>query len=369
MGTGAEIQMEDAGSRLERLPVALVAGHSGSGKTTLIERLVPRLIAGGLRVAVVKHDAHGLNLDHPGKDSDRFFRAGAAVLAGGPGETFLRMPGTWDLEDAARRLLRSNDLVLVEGHKNTRGPVKIWLRGGGEDAPPPEAGDAVMCLGRNEPRVAIVHRFLLEWLARQWLRTPVRAGVLIGGKSSRMGSPKHLLRHGGKSWAARVAAAFAGHADSIVLLGAGDAPPDLGECPRLPDAPGCAGPIAGMRAAMRWDPDASWIFAPCDMPLLTPETVAWMLARRKPGRWAVLPRQSRQEPAEPLFAWYDFRAAELMEKVFAPSELAGWSRSHTALLPGALGRALKNMNTPHDAEGLSGAQDGRNTPAAAAGGF
>ncbi|HXT51259.1 MAG TPA: molybdopterin-guanine dinucleotide biosynthesis protein MobB, partial [Thermoanaerobaculia bacterium] len=56
-----------------------VAGWSGSGKTTLLERVVPALVADGLSVVVVKHDAHGLALDVAGKDSDRLFRAGAEV--------------------------------------------------------------------------------------------------------------------------------------------------------------------------------------------------------------------------------------------------------------------------------------------------
>jgi molybdopterin-guanine dinucleotide biosynthesis adapter protein len=58
-------------------------GSSGSGKTTLIERVLPFLLAYGYRVGVVKHAHQGFEIDHPGKDSHRVRRAGAAqVLVG-----------------------------------------------------------------------------------------------------------------------------------------------------------------------------------------------------------------------------------------------------------------------------------------------
>ena len=65
-----------------RVPiVSIVAPASGTGKTTFIERLLPRLLAHGLRVGVVKSDAHGFQLDQEGKDSWRFTQAGATGVA------------------------------------------------------------------------------------------------------------------------------------------------------------------------------------------------------------------------------------------------------------------------------------------------
>ena len=59
---------------------------SGTGKTTYLERLIAALKARGLRVAAVKHDAHRFELDREGKDSWRFARAGAEVVAVADGE-------------------------------------------------------------------------------------------------------------------------------------------------------------------------------------------------------------------------------------------------------------------------------------------
>ncbi len=98
------------------------AGYSGSGKTTLIEHLLPRLVADGLRVSVLKQSHHDIELDSPGKDSWRHRQAGAH-------EVLLATPGRWMLvhelrgapvPDLAAQLacLSPCDLVLVEGFRH-----------------------------------------------------------------------------------------------------------------------------------------------------------------------------------------------------------------------------------------------------------
>ncbi|MCP4902086.1 MAG: molybdopterin-guanine dinucleotide biosynthesis protein B, partial [bacterium] len=109
-------------------PIVVVSGYSGSGKTTLLEAAIPRLTSCGLRVAAIKHDAHGLKLDTEGKDSYRLFRAGADVMVSGPEESALRRHSSdqYNLDDTLALLLRDHDVVLVEGHKATPLP-KVWL--------------------------------------------------------------------------------------------------------------------------------------------------------------------------------------------------------------------------------------------------
>jgi molybdopterin-guanine dinucleotide biosynthesis protein B len=57
-----------------------IAGFSGSGKTTLIEKVVPLLVADGLRVSLIKHAHHEFDVDQPGKDSYRHRHAGCAEV-------------------------------------------------------------------------------------------------------------------------------------------------------------------------------------------------------------------------------------------------------------------------------------------------
>ncbi len=108
------------GQSMEGIPVLGIAGWSGSGKTTLLEALLPRLRAGGLRIGVVKHDAHGLTLDREGKDSRRFARAGAEVVAlSSPGQTALLIQRELSLDELLNGI-QGVDLILLEGFKNCR---------------------------------------------------------------------------------------------------------------------------------------------------------------------------------------------------------------------------------------------------------
>jgi len=54
-----------------------ISGYSGSGKTTLIEKVIPVLVAQGMRVSLIKHAHHAFDVDQPGKDSWRHRQAGA----------------------------------------------------------------------------------------------------------------------------------------------------------------------------------------------------------------------------------------------------------------------------------------------------
>ena len=97
------------------------AGWSGSGKTTLIEQLIPRLVARGLRVSLVKHAHLGFEIDHPGKDSYRHREAGCTEVLISSGRRWavvheLRGAPELTLEAALGRLSPC-DLVLVEGYK------------------------------------------------------------------------------------------------------------------------------------------------------------------------------------------------------------------------------------------------------------
>ncbi len=107
---------------MQDTPVFGFAGFSGSGKTTLIERVIPLLVARGLRVALVKHAHHDFDIDKPGKDSHRHREAGATEVLVSGGKRWalmheLRGAPEPRLADLLMHLSPC-DLVLVEGFKH-----------------------------------------------------------------------------------------------------------------------------------------------------------------------------------------------------------------------------------------------------------
>ena len=101
-----------------KIPVIAFAAYSGTGKTTLVEKLVAALKAKGLRVAVIKHDAHGIDIDREGKDSWRFAKAGAdMVIVSSTEKTFCVEQRELSFEQVLSKV-QDVDLILVEGYKN-----------------------------------------------------------------------------------------------------------------------------------------------------------------------------------------------------------------------------------------------------------
>ena len=103
---------------MTHIPVIAFAAYSGTGKTTLIEKLIRELKHRGLRLAVIKHDGHTFEIDHEGKDSYRFAKAGADITVISSSEkSACMLNGELSLQQLLD-MIHGVDLILVEGYKN-----------------------------------------------------------------------------------------------------------------------------------------------------------------------------------------------------------------------------------------------------------
>ncbi|MHC5026212.1 MAG: molybdenum cofactor guanylyltransferase [Planctomycetota bacterium] len=95
----------------------------------------------------------------------------------------------------------------------------------------------------------------------------VVGAILVGGRSRRMGRPKHNVEIDGVSMLEHVSRALRDVCDDVVLLGeAADLPE--GYTRVHDDRPG-DGPLAGIEACLASGRAASYIICSCDMPRLT----------------------------------------------------------------------------------------------------
>lgn len=332
-----------------------IGGYSGSGKTTLIEEALVHLKREGLSVGVVKHTAHHkLSPDTEGKDTSRFYRAGADfVFACDSGQVFSRYPHkNADIGHVLSRLPAALDVVLVEGFKDHPGIGRIWLETG-IAAGPGIAGEGktALVLYRDDPfHVKKLVDYIRQELVDFHSRRTLRAGLLMGGKSVRMGTSKAMLRIGSESLIERSFSVLSGISSGTVLLGSGKIPQTLASAYRLPDAPGIEGPLAGMVSAFRWDPFSTWIISAVDMPLMDDRAWRWLLEQRRPGVWAVLPRINAQSAAETTGACYEPMIFDYVEGlarrgVFRLQAVARHPRVITPCIPPAIADAWKNVNT------------------------
>jgi molybdopterin-guanine dinucleotide biosynthesis protein B/molybdopterin-guanine dinucleotide biosynthesis protein len=124
--------------------VAFVA-WSGTGKTTLIEQLIALAARRGQRVGALKHDAHGFEIDKPGKDSHRFGQAGAGdtvIVADDKLALIRRHDAAPPVEELLARHFADCDIVFVEGWKNAALPrIEVYR---------PELGRPLLCRGQHD---------------------------------------------------------------------------------------------------------------------------------------------------------------------------------------------------------------------------
>ena len=139
-------------------PVLGVVGTSGSGKTTLLTWLVEQLAGQGLRVNIIKHSHHDIELEPPRKDSARLRMAGAAeVMIASP----FRVAIMQELRGApepslAEHLARLSpaDLTLVEGYKWEPLPkLEVYRPSVGKPALYPDDG-RIVAVASDVPRPA-----------------------------------------------------------------------------------------------------------------------------------------------------------------------------------------------------------------------
>ncbi|NQZ91977.1 MAG: molybdopterin-guanine dinucleotide biosynthesis protein B [Moritella sp.] len=116
---------------LEHFPIPLLgfAAFSGTGKTTLITQLLPKLTERGLRIGMVKHSHHDIEMDNPKKDSYKLRKAGACqMVLASPHRTILfaeQELAEQDEPEEPKLITQLNwlntdelDLVLVEGFRH-----------------------------------------------------------------------------------------------------------------------------------------------------------------------------------------------------------------------------------------------------------
>ncbi len=116
-------------------PILGFAGFSGSGKTTLLEKIIPLLKKTGLRLGLIKHSHHNIEMDAPQKDSYRLRHAGCDQLLLATEKRhflFFEYPSQNEREPTLAQCIAQLDhtkldLILVEGFRDEKIPkIEIY---------------------------------------------------------------------------------------------------------------------------------------------------------------------------------------------------------------------------------------------------
>ena len=125
-------------------------GISDSGKTRLIQKLVGELKNREYKVSVIKHCAHGFDLEEQGKDTAQFVEAGSdfvCMYSPDGMAVFHQKKADLDVRKISREFLQCSDFILVEGDRSdkTLKKIEVLRRGVSEEIScPPEELIAVI---------------------------------------------------------------------------------------------------------------------------------------------------------------------------------------------------------------------------------
>ncbi|SRR5579871_2491600 len=145
---------------------------------------------------------------------------------------------------------------------------------------------------------------------------PITVAILLGGQSSRFGSPKAFLDWNGKSLAAHIAGTALPVVSEVLFVGKAkdQIPPDAKSLGWFAaDAPNFPGPLAGLAAALS-QASKPWVFLTgVDMPYINEKTLRefWLLREKSVLLDAAVPyREDRWQPLCALWNRHSLKSLE-----------------------------------------------------------
>ncbi|MBQ2991483.1 MAG: molybdenum cofactor guanylyltransferase [Clostridia bacterium] len=176
--------------------------------------------------------------------------------------------------------------------------------------------------------------------------------LLCGGRSSRMGQSKALLKVGGMPLAERVALAGAGFDERIFSVNDDGIPTPEGFI-RVSDLYTLCGPMGGLHAALTQTACDALVVAPCDAPRYSAQLAQYLAQQYTPGVDALILRDDTGK-AHPLMGVYARSClpaleAHLRSERFKLMRMLDSLNTREIVLPAPLSQDIfENLNTPED---------------------
>lgn len=172
--------------------------------------------------------------------------------------------------------------------------------------------------------------------------------LLIGGKSSRMGSDKsELILRDGLTQKQRGTALLKSVCDEVFISTC----KDTGEPNTIADAFGPIGPLGAIASAQKADPDSAWLILACDLPLLEKDQLEILIGSRSSSHDATYFSSASDGLPEPLCAIWEPTSIKAVQSAIDKSKQCPRSvliqlNGHALPSPGLW--PLANTNTEAD---------------------
>lgn len=174
--------------------------------------------------------------------------------------------------------------------------------------------------------------------------------ILVGGRSSRMGSDKSQINYHGIPQAQFLYDLLSKYCSKVFFSCREEQATNFQ--PSIIDKYSEAGPISGLLSAFDVHPNASWLLIACDMPLINNDSIQFLLKNRNLEKSATAFLNIGNNSPEPLFTIYENSGREKLFRFFeeGSQSLKHFLQSIDIQLIKEEKEILLNINTPTDFE-------------------
>lgn len=313
-----------------------ICGYSGSGKTTLIEKLISHFDKMNFHVGVVKHDGHKFEMDKEGKDTWRFQKAGAKKVFINDSEKYCLQAKDENTQNVSF-LLSDVDFVIVEGNKSSHLDKFIIIDDESEILELINSNELTNIIGiivkdnlevtaykeslklpvfeRNE--IQKISHFILNHFHKK--TPPLKALILAGGKSQRMGQDKGKLKYFDKYQTQYLNDELSKYVDDVYVSIRVEQKNEehVKDLNQIHDSFPSKGPISALLSAMDMDPQAAWLVVAVDLPYLDSQTIKYLIKNRNPFKNATCFKNPEKGWPEPLCTIWEPKAKLKLHQYFA----------------------------------------------------
>lgn len=191
------------------------------------------------------------------------------------------------------------------------------------------------------------------------MKTKVTGVILAGGKNSRMGTDKGLLRVNGKKIVERTAGAMKPLVDEIIIITNGNNYEYLG-FKTYKDLIKDCGPMGGIYTALHFSKTEKNLVISCDMPFITKELVEFIIQESGDSEIGIPMHNGKLEP---LCAVYDKCCQTKLEELLKNKEwklqdaLGHFKVKHILVSDFMLNKnCFVNINTPAEYDNLKSSE-------------
>jgi molybdopterin-guanine dinucleotide biosynthesis protein A len=173
--------------------------------------------------------------------------------------------------------------------------------------------------------------------------------ILCGGRSTRMQQDKSTIAYHGMPQWQYLYNLLQSLVPEVYLSCRADQQPDFTDhIPVITDSVPGAGPIVGLLSAHAAFPDDAWLVLACDLPLISLQSLSFLVHARQPEKDATAFLSSFNNSPEPLIAIWEAKGLELLKNSGKSCPRKALLQADVLILENPYPTEQFNANTPEE---------------------